>query len=303
MGKSWRLYGCGLVVLCAALLAACSPPSTPTTQSRSSAPTAVAATYTDAANGRPGYALVVNPGPAGSGILGGLAVYQYADGAQTAYFSFYGKATSMAPFSVRLQGDRSAGSATVRVRPSSSSSITIDNCARLFSPVVPNDVPNTVQPPAPGTCTFTYKLAPGPPRTQPAVTTDLTATAATQRGLLTSYLQQNNWQSDYARYISTAPHGTYVAYDPETGLDWAYATFTYDGPVTTAGGTPSVAMQDGGNEAYFYRIPVPGALPSAGGSWVMVESGGLSDCYSLSVVPRSVLQVWGLRDGPVCAQG
>jgi hypothetical protein len=129
------------------------------------------------------------------------------------------------------------------------------------------------------------------------------ATAAIQHDLLTTYLRQQGWQSDYAPSISTAPHGTYVAYDPETGLDWAYAAFTYDGPVTTAGSSPSVAMQDGGNEAYFYRIPVPGALPSAGDGWVMMEAGSFSDCSSLSVVPRAVLRVWGLLRGPVCAQG
>ncbi|HEY1829921.1 MAG TPA: hypothetical protein VGG38_06745 [Acidimicrobiales bacterium] len=263
-------------------------------------PTALAATYTDVPAGRPGYALIVNPGPAGSGRLGGLAVYEYQDGKEVAYFSFYGVATSDDPFQVTIKGDQAAASATVVVTPESNSSITVDNCARFFSPAVANGIAGLSDPPAPPVCTFTYKLAPGPPRTQPTATTNMTATATIKSDLLMAYLNENGWQANYSSDITLTPGSTYVAYDPATGLDWAYAKFTYSGPATSASNTPSVGMQDGGNEGYFYDIPLPGSVSQQPDGWTMVGVAGDPGCYSDSVVPSSVTSIWGLSDSPVC---
>jgi hypothetical protein len=92
-----------------------------------------------------------------------------------------------------------------------------------------------------------------------------------------------------------------VAYDPQTGLNWAFASFTYSGPATTAGNSPSVAMQDGGDTGYFYRIPITGGVPSADDGWVMLGSQGVPPCYSRSIVPSSVIHLWGLVDSTGCA--
>jgi hypothetical protein len=269
----------------------------------SEAPSVLAATYTDVAAGQPGYALVVNPGPSGSGRLGGVAVYQYQDGAETAYFSFSGTATSVAPFSLSIKGDRAGASVMAQISAATTdtaSSITIENCAPFFSPAQPNRIPGTTGTPgAPPSCTFTYKLAPGPARTQPTVPTNLTATPAIKGELLSSYLAQNGWQS-YASSITNAPGGTYVAYDPQTGLNWAYATFAYSGPDITSGNSPAVGMQDGGDQGYFYQIPISGSPSSASGGWIMVGAGGYPDCYSTTVVPLTVISLWSLSDAPAC---
>jgi len=308
----------GSLALCAVALSACtsspsssthhqtsstttSRPTSATTTTAAGAPTPLAATYTDVPAGQPGYALVVNPGPAGSGSLGGIAVYQYQDGAQSGYFSFSGTASSGAPFSLSLKGDRTATTVMAQVTPPSSpsgSSITIENCAPLFSPTVPTAVPQSAEPGAPPSCTFTYKLAPGPPRTQPTTPTNQTATPAIKSDLLTAYLQQEGWQS-YASSITNRPGSTYVAYDPATGLDWANATFTYSGPDLESGNVPSIGMQDGGDQAFFYEIPVTGTPPS-GDPWVMVGAGGDPTCYARSVIPQAVIGLWSLTDPPVC---
>jgi hypothetical protein len=253
---------------------------------------------------------LVRPTPAS---MGGLAVFQYQDGKEAAYFSFYGTAMSSAPFALQIKGDRAATTAMTEV---STSSITIENCSELFSPVVPNAADGAGEPPAPGSCLFTYKLAPGPAREKPVVTTNLVATPAMKSDLLTVYLQDHGWQSQYASEISVRPGTTYVGYDPQTGLDWALADFDYTGPANDVSGSPSVAMQDGGNTGIFYEIPVPGALPSYNG-WAMVSSLGVPACFSSSVLPkanhcdlgtdrRSVLLVARLtlvRDGEVESQG
>jgi hypothetical protein len=286
-----------------------SPPSSTSSPSSStsvptSAPTALPATYEDTPRGQPGYALVVNPGPAGSGIVGGVAVYQFQNGTQSAYFSFYGRAVSAAPFPVDIKGDRATDSATFQVTPASNSSITIENCAQLFSPAIDEPVPAGAEPPLPASCTFTYNLAPGPPRTTPTVTTNMAATPAIKAGLLSAYLLENGWQqTPYASEISLQPGSTYVAYDPETGLDWAYATFEYSGNGADASsGTnpPDVAMQDGGDEGFFYQIPLPGVAPTPDDYWVMVGILGLPSCFSQTSIPSSVLQIWGLSDSPGC---
>lgn len=135
------------------------------------------------------------------------------------------------------------------------------------------------------------------------MTTNLAATAAIKSGLLNAYLIQNGWQNQYASEIALRPGSTYVGYDPQTGLNWAYANFTYSGPATSTGDSPSVAMQDGGSTGYFYQIPVPGAPPSPTDGWVMVGGAGEPACYSRSVIPNSVIRIWGLTDNPSCGGG
>jgi len=273
-------------------------PAATTTPGSTKAPAVYAATYTDAPVGQPGYALVVNPGPAGSDTLGGVAVFQYQDGKEAAYFSFSGRAASPAPFTLTLKGDRATTKATAEVTVSDS--IIIENCAALLSPAVVNGADDEDSPPAPASCTFTYKLAPGPPRSTPAVTTNLTATAVVNSGLLAAYLFDHGWQTTYGSDISLVPGTTYLAYDPATGLDWAYATFTYRGPQTDTSGSPDVAMQDGGEAAIFYQIPGPATASSADDGWVMVGSAGEPRCFAETVVPRSVTSLWGFVDPPAC---
>ena len=131
--------------------------------------------------------------------------------------------------------------------------------------------------------------------------TNMTADAATKSDLLTAYLDVHEWQSQYASDIALHPGATYLAYDPDTGLDWAVASFDYNGAADDAAGSPPVAMQDGGNTGIFYQVPpVAGSLPSYDG-WVMVGSLGVPACYSKTVIPSAVLSVWGLRDNPYCA--
>src|SRR5580658_7881664 len=162
------------------------PPTTgPSTTSGGSAATVYPATYTDSPQGQPGYALVVNPGPAGSGSLGGVAVFQYQDGKEAGYFSFSGQAASSAPFTLNIKGDPAA------------STVTIEDCDRLFSPAVVNGAEGEADPPAPLSCTFSYKLAPGPARPTESGATNLNATAAINSGLVTTYLAQHGWQAEY----------------------------------------------------------------------------------------------------------
>jgi hypothetical protein len=263
----------------------------------SKVPTALAADYADTSRG-PGYALIVNPGPAGSGLLGGLAVYQYEDGDDAAYFSFYGRAVSAAPFTVAIKGEHNATTATLQVAPTGSW-ITIANCAQLFSPVV--GVEAFPEPPAPASCTFSYNLAPGPRRAQPAVTTDLLATSAIRSDLVDAYLSWNGWQSEYASDITLQPGTTYVGYDPQTGLDWAFATFVYSGPSTSTTGSPGVVMQDGGDTGLFFQIPIQDALPSYDG-WTMVGNVVIPGCYSKTSLPISLMRLWNLTDSPACTE-
>ena len=91
-----------------------------------------------------------------------------------------------------------------------------------------------------------------------------------------------------------------MAYDPMTGLNWAFASFGYSGPATETSESPSVAMQDGGDAGFFYQIPEVGALAPPDDGWVMVGIGGEPPCPSRSVVPTSILDLWGLRDTPGC---
>ena len=250
--------------------------SAPSTRaSPSEAPTLVGNDYyqdTHAAGG-PGYYLVISSGPPGSGILGGLALYEYPDGKETSYFSFHGRAVSGAPFTMNIKGDPAATTATFQVTPNTgsdiASSITIDNCSQLFSPAVPNDVPGEPAPPSPPACGFSYNLAPfGSPLTQSTVPLNLVATPTLNDYLLDSYLAYKGWQSQYGSLISLLPGGTYVAFDPQTGLDWAFANFEYSGPATSTPGSPSVAMQDGGSTGIFYQYPTEGTVPYSG--WAMV---------------------------------
>jgi hypothetical protein len=261
------------------------------------------ATYTDSPQGQPGYALVVNPGPAGSGSLGGVAVFQYQDGKEAGYFSFSGQAASSAPFTLNIKGDPAATTVTARLTSSSTnaSTITIEDCDRLFSPAVVNGAEGEADPPAPLSCTFSYKLAPGPARPTESGATNLNATAAINSGLVTTYLAQHGWQTEYGSDISLSPGSTYLAYDPQTGLDWADASFTYHGPETDTSNSPDVAMQDGGGTGIFYQIPGPGALPSPGDGWVMVAVIGEPPCWSRSIIPESVIRLWGLVDPPDCS--
>jgi len=273
-----------------------------TTSGQSQAPTVYPTTYTDSPAGQPGYALVVNPGPVGSDSFGGVAVFQYQDGKEAGYFSFSGRAASPAPFTLSIKGDPAAttGTAQLSTASTTASTITIEDCERLFSPAVVNGADGESTPPAPVSCTFGYKLAPGPARPAQSGATDLTATAAINSGLVTTYLAQHGWQTTYGSDISVRAGSTYLAYDPGTGLDWAYATFTDSGPATDTPGSPGVVMQDGGETGIFYQIPVAGALPSPGDGWVMVGSGSEPPCYSRSIIPLSVIRLWGLVDPPDC---
>jgi len=273
--------------------------TSPTGPVAANAPTLVAAAYTDVPSGQPGYALIVNPGPMGSGILGGLAVFQYQDGKEAAYFSFSGRAISSAPFSLSLKGEPRSTTATATVTAQPNSSITIDDCSTLFSPVFGTAAFGDNQPPAPASCTFTYKVAPGPARTQPTVVTNLVADAATKSGLLDAFLTDHGWQTQYASEISLTPGATYVAYDPNTGLDWSEATFSYSGPASGAANSPDVAMQDGGDKGIFYKIPVAAAPPGNSG-WTLVQFVGIPFCYSGTVLPAVVITTWGLTDSPNC---
>jgi hypothetical protein len=231
--------------------------------------------------------------------MGGIAVYQYQDGKEVAFFSFHGRANSEAPFRLSLQGDRAASSATAQV--TRAATIIIQDCGRLFSPAVPNGVTGEAEVPAPSSCTFSYKLAPSEPRSDPTVVTNLTATPAIKSGLLYAYLFHNGWQAQYGSEISLDPGTTYVAYDPQTGLNWSYATFGYSGPASEASGSPDVAMQDGGDTGFFYQIPDPRALPSADDGWVMVGGAGEPRCLAQSFVPVPVISIWGLVDPPACS--
>jgi hypothetical protein len=188
------------------------------------------------------------------------------------YFSFHGRAKSEAPFRLSLKGDRFASAATAQV--TRAPTITIQDCTRLFSPVVAAGVTGELEPPVPPSCTFSYKLAPSSPPPQPTVVSNLTATPAIKSGLLNEYLFQNGWQAQYGSEISLDPGTTYVAYDPQTGLNWAYATFGYHGPATETSGSPGVAMQDGGDTGFFYQFPTQRLCrrPTTDGSWWAVPA-------------------------------
>ena len=138
-----------------------------------------------------------------------------------------------------------------------------------------------------------------PPRLP--VTTNLTATTAVKSGLLGAYLFQTGWQSQYGSDITLHPGTTYVAYDPMTGLNWAFATFDYNGAGPSGSDGPGVGMQDGGNTGYFYQLPAPGSPSSAAGGWVEIGNAGAPFCISRSFVPSDVIGIWGLSDNPLCA--
>src|ERR1700722_10756606 len=314
----------GSIVLCLLLLAGCStsPKSsvtsekgstttstggsdTPTTQSGGTttthppSPALYAATYTDTPRGQPGYALVVNPGL--EGAFGGLAVYQYQDGKEAAFFSFDGSASSGTPFTLNIKGDPAATTAQAEV---TSSAITIEDCAQLFAPAVPERAKEENSPPAPASCDFSYKLAPSAARPSSGTPENLTASADTKTGLLDAFLFENGWRADYSAYISLGKGTTYVAYDPATGVNWAYASFDYTGggPNPDGSGSPGVGMQDGGNIGFFYQIPGQGASSSADDGWVMVGIGGEPVCFSHTILPSDVISLWGLSDNPDCTE-
>jgi hypothetical protein len=261
-----------------------------------------AATYTDSPRAEPGYALVVSPGPAGSDTVGGVAVFQYQDGKEAGYFTFSGRLDSSAPFTLTIKGDRAATTATALVSAPAgmSAGITIENCDRLFAPAVVSAANGEAIPPAPASCTFTYKLAPAARPSEPSVVTNLTATPTINSGLLASYLDDHGWQAQYGSNITLVPGTTYLAYDPETGVDWAFASFTYSGPESGASDAPDVAMQDGGDTGIFYMIPLPGTVPAADSGWVMVGEAGEPRCLSVSLLPAAVSGLWGLVDPPEC---
>jgi hypothetical protein len=232
-----------------------------------------------------------------------VAVFEYQDGKEAGYFSFSGRATSLAPFTLSIKGDSAATTATAQLtsNATTASTITIEDCDRLFSPAVVNGADGEATPPAPASCTFSYKLAPGPARPAQSGATNLTATVAINSGLVATYLAQHGWQTEYGSDISLRTGSTYLAYDPGTGLDWALATFSDSGPATDTPNSPGVVMQDGGETGIFYQIPLPGALPSATGGWVMLGSIGEPPCYSRSIIPLSVVRLWGLVDPPECS--
>jgi hypothetical protein len=312
----------GSIVVCLLLLAGCStsPKSsvtsekattttstggaeTPTTQNSSTTtthpptPALYAATYTDAPRGQPGYALVVNPGS--DGAFGGLAVFEYQDGKEVAFFSFDGTASSGTPFTLNIRGDPAATTAQAEV---TSSVITIQNCAQIFAPAVPERADAENSPPAPTSCDFSYKLAPGAARPSSGTPENLTASPDIKTGLLDAFLFENGWQAEYSAYISLGRGTTYVAYDPITAVNWAYASFDYNGggPDPDGSESPGVGMQDGGSLGYFYQIPVQGGSSSTDDGWVMVGIGGEPVCFSHSVIPSDVISLWGLSDNPSC---
>ena len=176
--------------------------------------------------------------------------------------------------------------------------ITIEQCAPFFA--APDSAVNgAAEPPVPSSCTFTDSVASGqtPPRLP--VTTNLTATTAVKSGLLGAYLFQTGWQSQYGSDITLHPGTTYVAYDPLTGLNWAFARFDYNGAGPSGSDGPGVGMQDGGNTGYFYQLPAPGSPSSAAGGWVMIGNAGAPFCFSRSFVPSDVIGIWGLSDDPL----
>ena len=272
------------------------PPTTPAPASQGPRP--VGGTFGDTPTGRPGYALVVDPGPTGSDSFGGVAVYQYQDGKQLGYFSFHGSAASGGAIALSIQGDPSGTTAMAQV--TTPTTITIENCGLLFAAPVDNAVNGAAMPPAPSSCTFTEGLAPQtPPRS--AVTTNLTATTAIKGALLGAYLFQTGWQSQYGSDIALHPGTTYVAYDSLTGLNWALATFDYNGAGPSGSNGPGVDMQDGGNTGYFYQIPGSGSPSSPATGWVKIGNAGTPFCISHSFVPSDVIAMWGLSDDPHCA--
>jgi hypothetical protein len=232
-----------------------------------------------------------------------VAVFQYQHGKEAGYFSFSGRSTSLAPFTLSIKGDPAATTATAQLTANfpTASTITIDDCARYFSPAVGNGADGEATPPAPASCTFSYKLAPAPARPVQSGATNLPATAAVNSGLVTTYLAQHGWQTEYGSDIVLRTGSTYLAYDAGTGLDWAFATFSDNGPATDTPDSPGVVMQDGGETGIFYQIPDAGALPSPDDGWVMVGSIGEPPCYSRSVIPLSVIGLWGLVDPPDCS--
>ena len=255
--------------------------------------------YTDAPRGQPGYALIAIRDRAVSSAVWPSSSTRTARKRPSSRST--GKAVSTAPFTLSIKGDRAANAAQAQVM--SGSVITIQNCAQLFAPAVPVRASGDDNPPAPASCEFGYKLAPGAPRQTSGTPTNLTASPDIKNGLLNAFLFETGFQSQYSADISLGQGTTYVAYDPTSGLDWAYASFDYNGggPDPDGSGSPGVGeCRAGATPDYFYQIPGPGASFSPDDGWVMVGIAGEPICFSRSVLPTDVVTLWGLSDNPSC---
>jgi len=298
-----------LMVACAALLAACSsspahktsPPTTKkaATPKVTTPPTSTpqvasvpSAFYTNVTAGQPGYGLEVQGGPPGSSKIGGVALFTYQDGKQVAAFSFSGHATMGAPFAVALKGFGGTSTATMSFTQNPEVAITLDNCAALFSALQAL--------PPPSSCVFTYKFAPTSPGSTASTPSNIALSPSDLNNLASAYLTANGWTSIATpSQISTPTDATYAGYDPGTGLDWAFATYTYTGPMPMPN-QMAIGMQDGGSDGIFYRVA--NETNGQNGGWIMVEPGAVPLCFSLTVLPSSLVGLWGITSPQACQQ-
>ncbi len=300
------------LLACAALLAACSsspahktaPPTTTkkarpqvTTPKVTTSPTSTpqvasvpSAFYTNVPAGQPGFGLEIQGGPPGSSKIGGVALYTYQDGKQLAAFSFSGSASMSAPFTVATKGSAGSSKATMTFTQDPEVAITLKSCASLFSALGLRF--------SPASCVFTYKFAPSSPGSTASSPSNLPLGPSDLSNLASAYLTAKGWTSIATpSQISTPPDATYAGYDPGTGLDWAFASYSYTGPMPMPN-QMAIGMQDGGSDGIFYRVA--NETNSENGGWTMVEPGAVPMCFSLTVLPSSLISLWGVTSPQSC---
>jgi hypothetical protein len=91
----------------------------------------------------------------------------------------------------------------------------------------------------------------------------------------------------WGQILQNGPRQPLLAYDALDKRTWAIASFDL---VLPASYKAEVSFQDGGNMGIFYKVGV--------GKWTMTGSPGFPLCAK--DVPKTVAQLWGLKNYPAC---
>jgi ABC-type transport system substrate-binding protein len=92
----------------------------------------------------------------------------------------------------------------------------------------------------------------------------------------------------WGQVLQNGPREPLIAYDALDKRIWALASFDL---VTPASYKAEVSFQDGGNMGIFHKV--------GSGKWIMTGSPGFPLCAK--DVPKTVAQLWGLKNYPACA--
>jgi hypothetical protein len=134
-----------------------------------------------------------------------------------------------------------------------------------------------------------------PPTTAPLVSHAIHPTNDNDKALEMTFLSYKLHNKEmvstdevtWGQILQSGPRQPLMAYDALDKRTWAIAAFNL---VTPASYKAEVSFQDGGNMGIFYKV--------GAGSWIMTGSPGFPLCAK--DVPKTVAQLWGLKNYPAC---